>query len=155
VYCTCTLYSTQSRAVHQDIHLTPPHYPYIQFTSNPAIIPFPAPHLACLHPTSIPFTSIHLSLSNLCTWKYSISSIPQNHFTSLKAFLTFSPCIYLISPQFEFLHFPSLITFRPLFPEILDFLPTSKSLHFTSIHLSLPNFPDSARYYYKYMQVFM
>ena len=139
---TCTLYSTQLHTVHQDIHLTPLHYPYIQFTSNPAhnslscpAFSWSSPYFISLHFTSIQFT-YHLSLSNLSTWKYSISSILQNHFTSLRTFLIFYPCIYLISPQFKIPHFPSLITFRPLFLEILNFLPTSKSLHFTS----LPNF---------------
>ena len=71
-----TKYSKQSvnrtaqHIFHQDLHLTPPLYPYIHFITHPALISSPSPRLVDLHPTSVPFTSLqfislHLSLSKL------------------------------------------------------------------------------------------
>ena len=56
---------------------------------------------------------LYLSLSNLRSWKYPISSALQNPFTSP--------------------HFTSLTTLQTLFFEILDLFRTSKPLHFTSL----------------------
>ena len=75
--------------------------------------------LTDLRPTSkfLHFPSLHslrLSLSNLCSWKYSISSVLQNPFTSL--------------------HFTSLNTFLLFCPYMLDFLELQ--IPFTSLHLS-------------------
>jgi len=78
-----TQYSITHISPRPTPHSTSLHYPYIHFVSHPALIPFPSPHLADLHPTSITFTSLHLSLSKPCSWKYSISSVIQNPFTSL------------------------------------------------------------------------
>jgi hypothetical protein len=62
----------------------------ILFTSLLFTYPFPTPVLGNTQfpPTKNPFsslhlTSLHLSLSNPCSWKYSISSVLQNPFTSL------------------------------------------------------------------------
>jgi len=113
--------------------------------------------------TSFQFTSIHVSLSNLCSSKYSNSSVlqtpPPPHFTSINSFLTFS--LYILDHPALHIHFNSLHFTYPIsapFPrntrfsphfeypslpftslhEIHEFLLTSNSLHFTSLHLSLP-----------------
>ena len=44
------LYGTQSHTLHQDLHVTSPHYTHIHFTSHPALIPFSSPQLANRHP---------------------------------------------------------------------------------------------------------
>jgi hypothetical protein len=104
------------------LHLTPPHYTNINFTSHPVLIPFPSPRLADLHPTLCPFTSIHLSISKSFSWKYSISSLLQNPFISLHL-LHFSPFSwkYSISSSlripFTSLHCISLITFPNPLPK--------------------------------------
>jgi hypothetical protein len=41
-----TLYSNQFHTLHQNLPLTSHHCPYINFTSHPALNPFPSPHLA-------------------------------------------------------------------------------------------------------------
>ena len=151
-----TLYSTQFHTFHRDLHLAPPYYPYIHFTSHPALIPFPSPHLADLHSTSLPFTSLHLSLSNPCSWKYSISSILQNHFPY--HFLTFSPSIYLIFSLFRISSLPFTYHISAPFPANTRFPPHFEipSLHFTyhfltfspSIYLIFPLFKISLPFTY-------
>ena len=118
-----TLYSAQSHTLHQDPHLTaPPHHPYIRFISHPALILFPSPQLAELHPTAIPFTSLHFT----------------RHFPTPVLGNTRFP------PHFKFpsLHFTSLL-FTAL--HSLHFTALH-SLHFTSlpfpsIHFTYP-FPN-------------
>jgi len=55
----------------------------------PCLNSLPSPHLAIFTPLQIPFTSLHLSHSIPCFWKYSIFSIlqPSLHFTFLTFFL--------------------------------------------------------------------
>ena len=73
---------------------------------------------------SLHLTSLHVSLCNSCSWKYSISSVLQTPFNSLHS------------------HFTSLITFQTLFLEIFDSLRTLKSLHFASLHFTSLNTTD-------------
>jgi len=86
---------TQLHTFHQDLPLTPPHYPYIHLTSHPTLTPFPPQHFADLHPTSnsLYFTSFHISHFNPCFWKpHFLCTSESFHFTSL---------IYLIFPHFK------------------------------------------------------
>ena len=108
---------TQFTKTHTSLHLT-------TLTTHPALIPYPSPHLAVLHPTPIPFTALH--------------------FTSLH-FPNLFPVYTRFRPYFQFttLHFTSLITYLTFSLYILDCVRTSISLyftsfHFTSLYLSLP-----------------
>jgi len=89
----------------------------------------------------IPFTSLHLSLSNSCFLEIPDFLLTSNslHFTSLHVtslHLSLSSSSFLEIPDFLLTsnslhftyHFPT-----PVFLEIPDFLPTSNSLHFTSL----------------------
>jgi hypothetical protein len=134
------LYSTQFHTVHQDLHITPPHFPYIPFTSHPALIPFPLLHLADLHPTSNPFTSLHFTSLHF-TYHFPtlfleildfLHTLKSLHFTALNTSLNFS--LYILD-------FPSLknpFTYHTSapspgntrFPGHFEF----PSLHFTSPH---------------------
>ena len=123
------MYSTQFHTFHQDLHLTPPHYPYIHFTSHPALIPFPSPRLDYLHSTSVLFPSLHFT--SLITFQplfleiiYFLSTSKTLHFTSL----------HFTSLHFTSLHFPSLKTFLAFSLYILDFPALQNPL--TSLHLS-------------------
>ena len=129
------LYTTQLHTFHQDLHLTPPCYPYIHFTTQPALIPFPSLHLADLHPTSNSLHFTPLIKFQPHYWKYLISSILQIPFTSLHLALTLhSPCMYLIFPHFKIPspYFTYVIS-APV-PGNTRFPPHFKfpSLHFTS-----------------------
>ena len=117
--CICILY--YCHRVATQLQLTNISY-HIHFTSHPALIPFPSPHLTDIHPTSNfihftsrHFTSLHLSLSNPCSWKYPIFSVLQNPFTLLHL-SHFSPfCwIYCFFVTSNSLHVTSLTTFLTL-----------------------------------------
>ena len=113
------MYSTQFHTFHQDLHRNPPHYPYIHFTSHPALIPFPSPHLAALHSTSVLFPSLPFTY----------------HFPTPILWNTLFPLYFKIpSLHFTSLHFPSLKTFLTFSLYILDF--PSLQNPFTSLHLS-------------------
>ena len=87
--------------------------PCMHFATHPAVIPLPSLHLADLHPTSFPFTSLqfislHVSISNSCSWQNLISSVLCIHFTSV-----------ITSLHFTSLHFTSVITSLSLFLKVL------------------------------------
>ena len=87
-------------------------YHYIHFPSHSSSIPFPSPHLAGPHPTSLYFFTYQ-------------SPTPVLGNTRLPPY-----------SKIPSLHFTSLIIFQPFLLEILDLLPTPKSLHFTSLHFT-------------------
>ena len=148
--CICILY--YCHRVATQLQLTNISY-HIHFTSHPALIPFPSPHLTDIHPTSNfihftsrHFTSLHLSLSNPCSWKYPIFSVLQNpftllHFTSLHFTSLHFTSLHFTSLHFTY-HFPTPvlgnIRFSPYF-KIPSLHFTSNSLHFTSLHFKFPS----------------
>ena len=122
------LYRTQLHTFHQDLHLTPPHYPYIYFTSHPALIHFtyhfPTPVLGNIRVSPYFKTpSFHLTLSftSLNTFLCFTSFHLTLSFTSLHLSLS-NPCSWKYS-SFSVLQNP--------------FISLNTFFHFTSLHLTL------------------
>ena len=99
----------------------PPYFktPLLHFTSL---------HFTSLHFTSLHFTSLHLPLCKPCSWKYSISSVLQNPFTSFHCTSLHFTALHFIALHFTTLHFTyhfaNSVLGNTRFP----------SLHFTSLN---------------------
>ena len=131
-YCTALNY-THFTKMYSSLHLTT-----LIYTSHPSYLnslPFTAFSWSSPH-----FTSLHLSHSNPCSWKYSTSSVLQISFTLLhytQHFPNLLPVHTWFSCTSNTLHLTALITFQPLFLKIHDFLLTLNPLHSTSLHLTI------------------
>jgi hypothetical protein len=99
---------------HLDQHLSSPHYPYIHFSSHPALITFPSPHLTDLHPTSVPFTSLNTILTfslyvlDFPPLQNPLTSLHSSHFSPFSWKCSISSSLRIPSTSLHFTyHFPN------------------------------------------------